>query len=130
MPQRGFTLVSAVFLTVVLVTLGVSLMTLSTVQHTTGAQQVQSARAGYAVRAGIEWALWMASHGGGCPGGPTSFTPGGTLDTFTVSVTCSVSTHDVGGVAQAYYVVDVTAQSGAYGSPGYVQRRGQAKVMP
>lgn len=127
---RGFTLVSAVFLTVVLVALGVSLMTLSSVQHTTSAQQVQAARAGYAVRAGIEWAVAQAATPAGCPAGPTSFTPGGSLHSFTVTVTCAQATHDVAGAAQPYYVVDVTAQSGAYGSPDYVQRRGQAKVAP
>lgn len=128
--ERGFTLVSAVFLTVVLVALGVSLMTLSSVQHTTSAQQIQAARAGYAVRTGVEWAIWMAANGGGCPGGPTTFSPGGTLASFTVSVTCLAATHDVADGSQAYYVVNVTAQSGTYGLPDYVQRRSQVKVAP
>jgi MSHA biogenesis protein MshP len=128
MHSRGFTLVSAVFLMVVLVVLGVSLVSLSAVQHTTSAQQVQTARAAYAVRAGIEWAIGRTASGGDCPVGPTSFTPGGMLGTFTVSVTCTRSDHDVGSTLLEYYTVDVTATSGTYGSPDYVQRRGQAKV--
>lgn len=125
----GFTLISAVFLMLVLVVLGVALVSMSAVQHTTSAQQVQTARAGYAVRAGIEWAIAQANTPAGCPAGPTTFTLGGMLSSFTVSVSCNLTTHAIGGGVQKYYVVDVTAQSGAYGSPDFVQRRGQAKVL-
>jgi MSHA biogenesis protein MshP len=127
----GFTLVSAVFLMVVLVVLGTSLMSISTVQHTTGAQQVQVARANYAVRTGVEWAIARANGAGGCPVGPTDISPGGQLATFTVSVTCTLSSHTIDsvGTVQPYYVVDVTVRSGAYGTPGFVLRRGQAKVL-
>lgn len=127
MTQRGFTLVSAIFLMVVLVVLGVSMMTLSAVQHTTSAQTIQSVRAHYAARAGVEWAFaTTASH---CATGPHTFALAGSLSTFTVSVTCTRTDHSLGGaVPQAYYSVDVTAQSGVYGSPDFVQRRAQAKV--
>jgi MSHA biogenesis protein MshP len=126
----GFTLISAVFLMLVLVVLGVALVTMSAVQHTTSAQQVQSARAAYAVRAGIEWAIERANTPGvGCPAGPTSFGLLGMLSSFTVSVSCTLTIHTVAGSPTKYYVVDVTAQSGAYGSPDFVMRRGQAKVL-
>lgn len=128
--EAGFTLISAVFLMLVLVVLGVALVTMSAVQHTTSAQAVQSARGNYAVRAGVEWAIAQANTiGVGCPAGPTTFGLGGWLDTFTVSVSCAATMHTIAGTGQSYYVVDVTAQSGAYGSPDFVQRRGQAKVL-
>ena len=132
---RGFSLVSAIFLMVVLVILGVSLVTMSSVQHTTSAQQIQTVRGNHAARLGIEWAAWQAGVEGGVgrvavsPPGPTTLTPAGALSTFTVSVTCTRTSHALASGTQFYYVVDVTAQSGVYGSPDYVLRRAQTKVL-
>lgn len=129
--SRGFTLVSAVFLTVVLVALGVALMTISAVQHTTSAQQVQAVRANYATRAGMEWAIGKVATTG-CAG--TTALPAGTLAgalaPFSVSVTCTRTDHDLASAVTPYYTVDVTVESGAYGLPDYVLRRVQAKVGP
>lgn len=130
----GFTLVSAIFLVVVLSALGVSLVTLSSVANTTGAQNLQAVRAGYAARAGIEWAVNMAATA--CPAGPTSLTLDGALAGFTVAVTCTQSTHSLpsnnvalASYSQLYYIVDVTATSGTYGNPDFVMRKAQAKVL-
>lgn len=128
MRERGFTLVSAIFLTVVLVALGASLMTISVVQHTTSAQMVQAVRANYAVRAGAEWAM-AVSGAGGCPAGPTPLAPEGALSGFTIAVACARTDHDLPTGTQPYYVVDITAQSGAYGSPDFVLRRAQTKLL-
>ena len=56
---RGFSIVSAIFLLVVLSLLGSLMLTFSTVQHITGAQDVQGSRAYQAARAGIEWGLYQ-----------------------------------------------------------------------
>lgn len=130
MRAGGFTLVSAVFLTVVLVALGASLVSISTVQHMTSAQQLQSVRANYAARAGLEWAIGKVSTGI-CAG--TTALPagafGGQLASFAVTVTCASADHDLGtGAPVAYYLVNVTVESGNYGSPDFVLRRVQAKV--
>ena len=124
----GFTLVSAIFLMVVLAILGVAMVTLSSVQHATSAQQVQTVRATYAARTGMEWAAKRAETGT-CVA--ATLTPGGTLSGFTVTVSCAATNHDIGDPAQLqqYYRVTVTAQSGTYGSPDYVTRRAEAKVL-
>lgn len=127
--SRGFTLISAIFLMVVLALLSASLVTLSSVQHTTAAQQLQGVRAMYAARLGAEWALAQAGTPGGCPAGPTALTPGGALSGFNVSVRCARTLHTLPGGTQEYYVVDVAASSGAYGSTDFVSRRLQAKVL-
>jgi MSHA biogenesis protein MshP len=126
---RGFSLVSAIFLMVVLVILGVSLVTMSSVQHTTTAQQLQTVRASHATRMGVEWAVASANTPAGCPAGTTSLTPGGALAGFTVMVTCTRTTHTLAAGPQLFYVVDVAAQSGVYGSPDFVSRRAQTKVL-
>ena len=128
--ERGFTLVSAVFLTVVLVALGASLVSISAVQQTTSAQQLQAVRANYAARAGLEWAIGKATAPGVCAGTTTlpAGTLGGQLASFAVTVQCTQTSHDIDGTATSFYTVDVTVESGNYGSPDFVLRRVQAKV--
>lgn len=126
----GFSLVSAMFLMVVLVILGVSLVTISSVQHTTTAQQLQVARANYAARVGAEWAAFQAGTGLWCAA-PTeiTFALPAPLDRFNVTVACSRADHAVGTGTQQYFVVDVTATSGLYGGPDFVRRRLRTKML-
>lgn len=130
---RGFSLVSAIFLMVVLVILGASLVTISSVQQTTTAQMLQAARANYAARAGAEWAAAQAASGTWCPGPAypetTTFTLPAPLDGFTASVECTRATHTIDGAAQQYFEVDVRVTSGTYGSPDYVGRKLRTKVL-
>lgn len=126
----GFSLVSAIFLMVVLVILGVSLVTISSVQHTTTAQQLQVARADFAARAGAEWAAAQAGTAGWCAAPTTTtFVLPAPLDGFTVTVACARTSHAFGAVTRQYFVVDVTATSGQYRSPDYVRRRLRAKML-
>ena len=57
--NRGFAIISAVFLLVVLAAIGVAMVTFSTAQHTASGQDVMGARAYQAARAGVEWALYQ-----------------------------------------------------------------------
>ena len=52
--QGGFAIVSAIFLLVVLAALGAFMLTFSTVQHATSAQDIQGSRAYWAARAGLQ----------------------------------------------------------------------------
>lgn len=119
--SHGFTLVSAIFLLVVLVVLGSSIVTLSAVQHTTSAVRIQSLRAHYAARAGLEWAVKRVGASASCGG---SF-PLGSVD---VTVTCASVVHDLGG-NRSFSVATATATSGVYGSVDYVSRQLEAKVL-
>ncbi|MGQ0586752.1 MAG: type IV pilus modification PilV family protein [Gammaproteobacteria bacterium] len=129
--SRGFSLVSAIFLMVVLVILGTALVSVSSVQHTSSAQLVQVARANYAARAGAEWVAAQPSTW--CAGGPypmeSSFTLPAPMSGFTIAVSCTRSDHTLEGVTQKYFVVDVTASSGAYGGPDYVRRKLRTKML-
>jgi MSHA biogenesis protein MshP len=131
---RGFSLVSAIFLMVVLVVLGVSMVTISSVQQTTTAQMLQVARANYAARAGAEWVARQALNPAWCAAGPypmtiTPFALPAPLSTFTIEVSCTRTTHTVDGVVKQYFVVDVTASSGNYNGPDYVRRKLRTKVF-
>ena len=74
--QRGFALVTAIFLLVVLGALALFMLSLSGTQHFTSTWAVLSARAHYAALSGIEWGAWQAVNGGACNGNPT-VAPGG-----------------------------------------------------
>lgn len=96
---RGFALVSAIFLLVVLTTLGVAMLAFSTTQHLGSALDVEGARAYQAARAGAEWALYQRLEGPqkgtycGAAGvaQTTSFAlPAPTLSGYTVTVRCTL----------------------------------------
>lgn len=89
----GFSLVSAIFLLVVLAGLGIAMVTLSSTQHQSTALDVQGVRAYQAARAGIEWGLFQRLQvraGTGCfPNTHFALPAGSSLSGFTVTVTCS-----------------------------------------
>lgn len=92
---RGFTMVSALFILVVLSLLGAALARMSQRQHLDSALDLQEAQAYQAAQAGLEWAAWQVLRNpappAAAPGcfGTTHFSPGGTLAGFTVTVQCS-----------------------------------------
>lgn len=91
--QRGFTIVSAIFLLVVLAGLGAAIANISALQHTSSALDVQGARAYQAARTGVEWGVYRQLISASC-GSATSFTPPApTLSSFTVTVTCIPTTY-------------------------------------
>lgn len=125
--QRGFSIVSAIFLVVILAALGAFMVSLSTTQHTASALDVRGARAYQAARAGIEWAAWQAIRNAaayGCTAGASTDTLNftGDLADFTATVACTSSAHDEGGNTVRVYSVTSTAKSGAPGSVRYVER--------
>ncbi len=130
---RGFALVSAIFLLVVLAALGAYMLVFSSVQHSSSAQDVNGTRAYLAARAGIEWGSYQILRS------PTPFACGGTvpldalpgtLAGFTVNVQCSFETASEGAAANnlTLYRLTATASMGASGSSNYVERRLQALV--
>lgn len=94
--QRGFSLVSAIFLLVVLAGLGVAMVNVSTVQHTSSALDAQGGRAYQAARAGIEWGLFRLIQGSSCAAQQSFVPPAPTLNSFTVTVKCA---HTAGAAA-------------------------------
>jgi MSHA biogenesis protein MshP len=109
--QHGFSIVTAIFLLVVLAGLGAALVTISTSQNQSSAMDVMGSRAYQAARAGIEWAAYQVINNA-TPATPATCaqtfaqgTLGGTLAPFTVKVTCSsTSTTD-----SIYYIYSVTS---------------------
>lgn len=127
--QQGFSIVTAIFLLVVLSFLGIAMVMFSTSQQQSSAMDVLGSRAYQAARAGIEWAaygvtqttpgtLWT-----GCAT-PANLNPlGGTLAPFTVTVTCTSASYIEDTSTTWVYTVTSTAKTAASpGSPDYVER--------
>ncbi|HQR04203.1 MAG: agglutinin biogenesis protein MshP [Proteobacteria bacterium] len=101
--QHGFTIVTVIFILVVLAVLGAAIVTVSSMQQVGSALDVQTSRAYQAARTGIEWGAYQIqstySFGAGgtadpntrsCPWASTSFVaPAPTLSGFTITVTCT-----------------------------------------
>jgi MSHA biogenesis protein MshP len=126
--QRGFAIVAAIFLVVVLAALGAFMLTFSTVQHITSAQDVQGTRAYQAARTGIEWGAYQVLQNSSCPGS-TSLTAGGTQAGFNIVVGCtSYPSTTEGGNTVNMYQIKSTASQGTLGSATYVERQLQATI--
>jgi MSHA biogenesis protein MshP len=115
--QQGFSIVTAIFLIVILAALGTFMLRMSAVQSETTALSVQSARAYQAAHSGIEWGLHQAIVNDACAAS-TSFA----LAPFDITVQCSSSDHPEGGQTIRIYEITATARFGTLGEPTHVQR--------
>ena len=110
--QHGFTLVSAVFILVVLAALGAALARISMRQHLGSAAEVEAARVLQSARAGLEWGAFQVLRVPPPPAAPpacfgaTSFSAAG-LSGYTVTVHCTRTpasgTLSDGATALAFY---------------------------
>ncbi len=131
--QRGFSLITAIFLLVVLASLGAVMMTFFTVQQQSSALDVMGARAYQASRAGMEWGAYQiiqsgvagGTFAGACQPGPTSSSVAltNTLADFSVNVLCSSAAASEAGATVTIYQVTSTATQGAVATPDYVERQ-------
>ncbi len=125
--QSGFSLVSALFLLVVLATLGIVAVRLTGVQQQTVVLAMQSGRAYAAARAGVDWSSYQALVNASCASSTLTLTEAG-LAGFSVDTSCSSTTHSEGPNTVRVYVIDAFAWSGSYGTPDYVSRRIRSTV--
>lgn len=130
MRERGFSLVSAIFLLVVIAALGTFAVTLFTTQQQGAALDVTGARAYQAARAGIEWGAYQAvpqsgaAYATACRLGATSRVVAlpGTLAGFEVNVQCGAASSVEGASTLWVYSLTSTATQGTVGTPAYVER--------
>lgn len=126
--QQGFIMVAAIFLLVALAALGAFMVTMSTTQHLTSAQDVQGSRAYWAARAGMEWAAASINSSDATRSACHATTL--TLDGFSVSVSeqgCIAGVpplyNEAGITRYLHRVVSTSATAGnAVGRLGYIER--------
>ncbi len=130
----GQALVSAIFLVVVLVALGLSMVSLTGVQQDTGTKSLLSAKVYYGAKAGLEWGIQQAiAPATPVCGATTTFALTQTgLNGISVTVTCSSTTHGAGNFV--YYITSCAtngtscAAPGTLGNANYAERRLEATV--
>jgi len=127
---RGFTLVSAIFLLVILAMLGAFMVTFSTTQHIDSANDLQGSRGYRAARMGSEWMVAKICNDANCAT-PLTACPALTYpyqldaspDGFTVKVSCTVNSYTERATSRNVFWITSTATTG--GSPGdlgYIER--------
>jgi MSHA biogenesis protein MshP len=119
---RGFALIPALFLIVVLGALAVVVVRVGTGQQQAVIMSLEEARALAAAQAGIEWGAYESLNGGICAASTMLNLSEASLNGFTVIVTCSATQFANGAAIGNSYVLKSTASSGTYGQPGYVRR--------
>lgn len=89
--QRGLSLVTAVFLLVVMSSLAAVMMTFFTAQQQSSVLDMMGTRAYQAARAGVEWGAYQVLQAGGSCTGNLNLPAGTSLSGFAVSVTCTTN---------------------------------------
>jgi len=142
MQHRGFGVIAAIFVLVILSALAAAIVRFGSGAQTTSAQAVLAARALQAARAGTEWGLYQAFKGSwtACSSASQTLDLGTDLG-FHVTVSCDSRSYNEGlqssGATRAVrvYTVDAVACNSATcpdnsraTSPGYVERRRQVQA--
>ena len=131
--QRGFAIVSAIFLLVVLAGIMAYMVTLTGVQHATSLMSTQGERAHYAARSGIEWAIsdLVNRNGAGLNCGPGAVVLNltqGALAGFAVTIQCSSTAVTEGTTTYNFHALKAFAVVGSAGQPGFAQRQLEVSV--
>lgn len=121
--ERGFTIATAIFLLVVLVSLGAFIASVTIATNTSAGVDAQGSQAYQAARAGIEWGAYQVLDPNNtlnpvscatpvfaaCPASTNLTGLSGTLSEFTTTVTCSVSSATEGTRQIRMYEVTATS---------------------
>ncbi|MBI3229604.1 MAG: agglutinin biogenesis protein MshP [Burkholderiales bacterium] len=136
--QRGFSIVTAIFILVAFSIMAVVLLSLFTVQRQVLGLDVQGARAYQAARAGIEWGLYQQLRIANpvCNNTVSFAMPAGTsLSTYSVTVSCVQVINNGLTRKQLTSIAcnqpdagNVCPPTGAITSPDYVQRKVQVEL--
>jgi MSHA biogenesis protein MshP len=133
--QSGFSLVSAIFLLVVLAVLGAGMVSFSTMQNQSQSLDVMGSRAYRAAQAGIEWAAYNIAVASNVAVADTQvFTPGtatalgGDLAPFAVNVSYTALPQTEGVTLTYSHFITASAVWGVAGTENYVLRVVNAKM--
>jgi MSHA biogenesis protein MshP len=138
--QRGFGAIMAIVILVILAALAAAMINFSTVQQTTSAQDILSAKAWQAAKAGNEWGLYQALKNTSCVGGAGTTLNLSAATGMRVTVVCNSWTYNEGqtcatlpcvaATVTVYQVVALACNSSTgcpdatmAVSPGYIERK-------
>jgi MSHA biogenesis protein MshP len=131
--QRGVSVISAIFIMLLMGVIAALMVNLMSTAHMTSAQDVEGSRAYQAAQAGVEWGLYQVLDPLNttvlpvlppCPP-PPSFPP---IDGFAVAVTCqrfpdAATVYTEGDRSITVYHLTATASKGTLGMPDFIERQ-------
>lgn len=136
--QSGFSLISAIFLLVVIALLSTFAVTLSSTQNQSQAMDLMKARGYQAALAGVEWAAYNVNQQAenspaawdGCATG-AHVVVGGNLAPFSpVTVNCTAVSYVEGTTMRWVYTVEAVARTaGSAGDENYVEQTSAVKLV-
>lgn len=128
---KGFAIISAIFLLIVLSGLSLALVQVSTTQSITNSQDIQGYRVLAAARAGTEWVSSHPDSSVSCP----TFNPSAShsvnleFDGLLIEVNCRFDSFiDEGNPVQILSVVSTAHTNSNVGSIGYIERQVTAVI--
>ena len=113
--QRGMALIAALFMIIVVAAFGAFALRIGANQQQTANLELLAHRAFAAANSGLEFGSSRAFTGA-CVNADFI------LSNFTVTVTCTQTSHLIGGVPRQIYYLRAVVRHGAYGTPDFVQR--------
>ena len=123
--QKGFAIVSAIFLIVVLAFLGVSMARIFTSGQQAINQDISSLQAYYAGQSGLQWGMYQAVFAGATGNYAITFNNTG-LNNTTAGVSLQANTV----LGRNYYLINADGEYAAAGNPEYAQRRLELRFNP
>jgi len=129
--QSGMSLIGAIFIMVTLSAIGVYMLSLNAMQHTTTSLSLQSSRALYAAESGVEWVAWYvrtSANKDNCPASGTSFSVGN----FTLNVdNCTETSITEGTNTYKIFDAQVTASttSSSFGDSDFSKRTLHSRIV-
>jgi MSHA biogenesis protein MshP len=127
--QQGFSLISAIFLLVVLAALGAFMLTFSNTQQLTSVQDVLGSRAYWAARAGLELAI--ASAPATCPAANTISNASTNIDNFSIQISTSCNPYTEAAATANVHIFQFTStasNAATVGSLGFIERSLSAAI--
>lgn len=128
--RRGFALVAALAVLVLVASLGSMMLRLASVEQAASSTAILGARAHFAAQSGIEWGLHAVLGAEACPAASTPLTLAeGALTGFRVEVRCTSSTHSEGSRLRTRFELRANAAWGAPGARDHVVREMSATAV-
>ncbi len=126
--DRGFALLAAIFVLVIMSGAGALALRVSATQSRNASMALLGARTYYAAYSGIEWATYKAINGGGCPSASFALAEE-TASGIAVSITCSSADHVEGATTRSTLSVESTASYGSFGDRDFISRGLQVTIV-
>lgn len=127
--NKGFALVSAVFILVILAMMSSFIISISIISNKTTEFSLQGTRAYFAAKTGLDWGIkQIISNPTVCPATTAlSLTQGG-LKGFVSTVSCSATQYTEGSSTFNVFNLTALATKGSFGNVDYVSRQMQVSV--